>query len=223
MKYNSVFDIIGPVMVGPSSSHTAGSVKIGQTARNLFKKQPEKVDIYLYGSFKDTYKGHATDVALIGGLLGFSTDNPKIKYAYEEAESRNMRVKIIEMAEERSHPNTASLHLYSGDEELIVEAISIGGGMIQIVSINDYQISLSGNLHSLLVFHKDSFGTIANVTSILKDAELNIGTMNVSRKEVGETALMTIEIDGKCDEKTVQSIEAVEGVERVIELKEEDA
>ena len=105
----------------------------------------------------------------------------------------------------------------------MVEAVSIGGGMIQVVSINDYPISLSGNLHSLLVFHKDSFGTIANVTSILKDEALNIGTMNVSRKEVGQTALMTIEIDSKCDESTVKRIEQVEGVERVIELKGKEA
>lgn len=223
MKYNSVFDIIGPVMIGPSSSHTAGSVKIGQTARNLFKQQPDKVDIYLYGSFKETYKGHKTDVALIGGVLGFSTEDSRIKNAYEEAEKANMHVKIIEMPEEKSHPNTAILHLFKGDDTLMVEAVSIGGGMIQVVSINDYPISLSGNLHSLLVFHKDSFGTIANVTSILKDEALNIGTMNVSRKEVGQTALMTIEIDSKCDGSTVKRIEQVEGVERVIELKGKEA
>lgn len=218
MKYKSVFDIIGPVMVGPSSSHTAGSVRIGLTARNLFGMTPEKVDIYLYGSFRDTYKGHATDVALVGGVLGYDTDDSRIIHALDYAKEQGITVNIIEMAEERSHPNTALLHLFSGMDELMVEGISIGGGKIQLVSINDYPISISGNYHALLVFHSDEFGTIADVTSVLKEKKVNIGTMNVSRKEVGQIALMTIELDGSIEKETVEEIKNITGVKRVIEL-----
>lgn len=220
MKYKSVFDIIGPVMVGPSSSHTAGAARIGLLARNLFGDEPEHVDIYLYGSFKDTYRGHGTNVALIGGLLGFDTDDSRIIEAKEHAEQAGLRVTFIEMSEERLHPNTAVLHLTKGLERLTIEGISIGGGKIELVSINDYPITLSGNYHSLLVFHKDSFGTIARVTTILGDYKINVSQMNVSRKEKGDVALMTIELDDTITNEIIEKIKASDGVERVIEMKE---
>lgn len=220
MKYKSVFDIIGPVMVGPSSSHTAGAARIGLLARSLFGGQPDHVDIYLYGSFKDTYRGHGTDVALIGGLLGFDTDDSRIIEAKKYADENGMRVNFIEMSEERSHPNTAVLHLSKGSERLTIEGISIGGGKIELVSINDYKITLSGNYHSLLVFHRDSFGTIARVTTILGNHQINVSQMNVSRKEKGEVALMTIELDDTITEAIIDEIYSADGVERVIEMKE---
>src|SRR5699024_3791651 len=107
MKYKTVFDIIGPTMVGPSSSHTAGAVRIGLVARDLFNETPTQVDIYLYGSFMETYKGHGTDVSLVGGLLGYDTDDDPIQKSIETAEDICMKVTFIEMTEERSHPNTA--------------------------------------------------------------------------------------------------------------------
>src|SRR5699024_1556911 len=125
MKFKSVFDIIGTVMVGRSSSHTVGVARIGLLARNLFGGQAVKVDIYLYGSFRDTYQGHATDVALLGGLLSYDTDDDRIIRAKEEAKLNNMEYSIIEMNEERSHPNTAVLHLFKGEEELVIEGVSI--------------------------------------------------------------------------------------------------
>lgn len=220
MKYKSVFDIIGPVMVGPSSSHTAGAARIGLLARSLFGGQPDHVDIYLYGSFKDTYKGHGTDVALIGGLLGFDTDDDRIITAEALAKEASMQYHFIEMEEERSHPNTALLHLVKGSEQLTVEGISIGGGKIEVVSINDYPIALSGNYPALLVFHKDTFGTIAKVTTILGNNEINVSQMNVARKEKGDTALMTIELDEAIDEAVIEEVRAADGVDRVIEMKE---
>ena len=218
MKFKSVFDIIGPVMVGPSSSHTAGAARIGLLARNLFGGQAEKVDIYLYGSFRDTYQGHATDVALLGGLLGYDTDDDRIIRAKEEAKLNNMEYSIIEMNEERSHPNTAVLHLFKGEEELVIEGVSIGGGKIELVSINGYNINLSGNYHALLVFHKDEFGTIARVTTKLGDEELNISQMSVSRKEKCQVALMTVELDDTISKEALEEIRAVKGVDRVIEM-----
>ncbi|MCG1008688.1 L-serine ammonia-lyase, iron-sulfur-dependent subunit beta [Salinicoccus sp. ID82-1] len=220
MKYKSVFDIIGPVMVGPSSSHTAGAARIGLLARNLFGGQPDHVDIYLYGSFKDTYKGHGTDVALIGGLLGFDTDDDRIISAYALAEASSMQVQFIEMDEERSHPNTALLHLVKGTERLTVEGISIGGGKIEVVSINDYPINISGNYPALLVFHKDTFGTIARVTTILGNNRINVSQMNVARKEKGDIALMTIELDDTIESAIIEEVRQASGVDRVIEMKE---
>ncbi|MBY8909255.1 L-serine ammonia-lyase, iron-sulfur-dependent subunit beta [Salinicoccus roseus] len=220
MKYKSVFDIIGPVMVGPSSSHTAGAARIGLLARSLFGGQPDHVDIYLYGSFKDTYKGHGTDVALIGGLLGFDTDDDRIITAEALAKEASMQYHFIEMEEERSHPNTALLHLVKGSEQLTIEGISIGGGKIEVVSINDYPITLSGNYPALLVFHKDTFGTIARVTTILGNNEINVSQMNVARKEKGDIALMTIELDEAIDEVVIEEVRAADGVDRVIEMKE---
>lgn len=218
MKFKSVFDIIGPVMIGPSSSHTAGAARIGLLARSLFGGQPDKVDIYLYGSFRDTYKGHATDVALLGGILGYDTDDERIINAIKEAENNNLTYNFIEMNEERSHPNTAILQLYKDDEELVIEGVSIGGGKIELVSINGYNINISGNYHSLLVFHKDEFGTIARVTTRLGEEKLNISQMSVSRKEKGQVALMTVELDDTISEAALNDIRAINGVDRVIEM-----
>ncbi|WP_026867569.1 MULTISPECIES: L-serine ammonia-lyase, iron-sulfur-dependent subunit beta [Jeotgalicoccus] len=218
MKFKSVFDIIGPVMVGPSSSHTAGAARIGLLARSLFGGQPDKADIYLYGSFRDTYQGHATDVALLGGLLGYDTDDERIINAKKDAESHNMTYNFIEMNEERSHPNTAVLHLFKGEEELVIEGVSIGGGKIELVSINGYNINISGNYHALLVFHKDEFGTIARVTTKLGEEKLNISQMSVSRKEKGQVALMTVELDDTISQTAIDEIRAVKGVDRVIEM-----
>ena len=133
MKYKSVFDIIGPTMVGPSSSHTAGAVRIGLVAKDLFGQVPKQVDIYLYGSFMETYQGHGTDVALVGGLLGYDTDDDRIKSSLQTAEEVGMKVNFIEMAEERSHPNTAILNMRDGEKEISVEGVSIGGGKIEVV------------------------------------------------------------------------------------------
>ena len=131
-----------------------------------------------------------------------------------------MQYQFIEMEEERSHPNTALLHLVKGSEQLTVEGISIGGGKIEVVSINDYPIALSGNYPALLVFHKDTFGTIARVTTILGNNEINVSQMNVARKEKGDIALMTIELDEKIDEAVIEEVSAADGVDRVIEMKE---
>jgi len=195
MKYKTVFDIIGPTMVGPSSSHTAGAVRIGLVARDLFNQLPKQADIYLYGSFMETYKGHGTDVALVGGLLGYDTDDDRIQTSLETAEEAGMKVNFIEMAEERSHPNTAIINMRDGDKEISVEGVSIGGGKIEVVAINGFNIAISGNYPALLVFHKDTFGTIGRVANILGDSSINVGSMQVSRKEKGEQALMTCELD----------------------------
>lgn len=212
MKYKTVFDIIGPTMVGPSSSHTAGAVRIGLVARDLFNQLPKQADIYLYGSFMETYKGHGTDVALVGGLLGYDTDDDRIQTSLETAEEAGMKVNFIEMAEERSHPNTAIINMRDGDKEISVEGVSIGGGKIEVVAINGFNIAISGNYPALLVFHKDTFGTIGRVANILGDSSINVGSMQVSRKEKGDQALMTCELDDEVNDETIEKIKNVDGV-----------
>ncbi|PHK50699.1 L-serine ammonia-lyase, iron-sulfur-dependent subunit beta [Staphylococcus edaphicus] len=212
MKYKTVFDIIGPTMVGPSSSHTAGAVRIGLVARDLFNQLPKQVDIYLYGSFMETYKGHGTDVALVGGLLGYDTDDDRIQTSLEAAEEADMKVNFIEMAEERSHPNTAIINMRDGDKEISVEGVSIGGGKIEVVAINGFNIAISGNYPALLVFHKDTFGTIGRVANILGDSSINVGSMQVSRKEKGDQALMTCELDDAVNDEIIEEIKNVDGV-----------
>ena len=212
MKYKTVFDIIGPTMVGPSSSHTAGAVRIGLVARDLFNQLPKQADIYLYGSFMETYKGHGTDVALVGGLLGYDTDDDRIQTSLETAEEAGMKVNFIEMAEERSHPNTAIINMRDGDKEISVEGVSIGGGKIEVVAINGFNIAISGNYPALLVFHKDTFGTIGRVANILGDSSINVGSMQVSRKEKGDQALMTCELHDAVNDEIIEKIKNVDGV-----------
>lgn len=212
MKYKTVFDIIGPTMIGPSSSHTAGAVRIGLVARDLFNQLPNQVDIYLYGSFMETYKGHGTDVALVGGLLGYDTDDDRIQKSLEVAETAGMKVNFIEMAEERSHPNTAIINMRNAEKEISVEGVSIGGGKIEVVAINGFNIAISGNYPALLVFHKDTFGTIGKVANILGDSSINVGSMQVSRKEKGDQALMTCELDDAVNKDIIEKIKNVDGV-----------
>ncbi|UXR83296.1 L-serine ammonia-lyase, iron-sulfur-dependent subunit beta [Staphylococcus sp. IVB6214] len=212
MKFKSVFDIIGPTMVGPSSSHTAGAVRIGLVARSLFGGQPTQVDIYLFGSFMETYKGHGTDVALVGGLLGYDTDDSRIEYSLETARELGMRVNFIEMSEERSHPNTAIIDMTDGATTISVEGVSIGGGKIEIVAINGFPINISGNYPTLLVFHKDTFGTIGKVANVLGENSINVGSMHVSRKEKGDQALMTCELDESVSPAMIEEIRKIPGI-----------
>ncbi|PGK46990.1 L-serine ammonia-lyase, iron-sulfur-dependent, subunit beta [Bacillus anthracis] len=212
MKYRSVFDIIGPVMIGPSSSHTAGAARMGQVARQLFRHEPERVIISLYGSFAKTYRGHGTDVALIGGILGFETDDLRIPEALEIAKEREIEVEFIEEDANAPHPNTARIRLYKGEEEIEVVACSIGGGKIEVVELNGFDLQLSGTSPALLIVNNDRFGAIAAVASILAKHEINISTMSVSRKEKGRRALMVIETDELLADKVIEEIKAQQNI-----------
>ncbi|KKK39758.1 serine dehydratase [Mesobacillus campisalis] len=217
MKYRSAFDIIGPVMIGPSSSHTAGAARIGRVARNLFEKQPKRVVISLYGSFAKTYKGHGTDLALVAGLLDFDTFDERIRDSLAIAEKAGMEVVFRPEEAVPDHPNTVKLKLYDDDSEMEVVGISIGGGTIEIKEINSFQLKLSGD-PAILVFHQDRFGVISFVTSVLSKYEINIGHMEVARKEKGETAIMIIEVDQRIDEDVLEELRKLSNVNRVIKI-----
>jgi len=220
MKYRSVFDIIGPVMIGPSSSHTAGAARIGRVARSLFGREPKWANISLYGSFAKTYKGHGTDVAMVGGLLDFDTDDTRIIDAIEIAKQKGMKLRFIEEDAITDHPNTARIIIGDQHGELELVGISIGGGKIEIIELNGFELKLSGNHPAILVVHNDRFGAIAGVANILAKYELNIGHMEVARKDVGKIALMTIEVDQNIDNKILTELEQLPNILKVTKIVE---
>ncbi|MGE7186398.1 L-serine ammonia-lyase, iron-sulfur-dependent subunit beta [Peribacillus sp. NPDC006672] len=220
MKYRSAFDIIGPVMIGPSSSHTAGAARIGRVARTLFGKQPKKAIISLYGSFAKTYRGHGTDVAVVGGILDFDTDDERIPTSLTMAEEAGMEVTFTIEDTVMDHPNTVKIRLFDEDKEIELVGISIGGGTIEITELNTFKLKLSGEHPAILVVHNDVFGIISSVSTVLANHEINIGHMEVSRKEKGQMALMVIEVDQKIKGDIMKEIEGLENVSQVIRMVE---
>jgi L-serine dehydratase len=220
MKYRSAFDIIGPVMIGPSSSHTAGAARIGRVARTLFGKKPKKAVISLYGSFAKTYRGHGTDFAIVAGLLDFDTFDDRLPQSINIAQEEGMEVSFITEDAIPEHPNTVKINLYGDDKELELVGISIGGGTIEITELNSFKLKLSGEHPAILVVHKDRFGIISAVTSIFSKYEMNIGHMEVSRKERGEMALMVIETDQKIEDKVIGELEQLANVTQVIKMND---
>lgn len=218
MKYKSVFDIIGPVMIGPSSSHTAGAARIGRVARSLFNRQPDWAVVSLYGSFAKTYKGHGTDVAIIAGLLDFDTSDPRLPQAVEIAKKENLKVTFIEEEAITDHPNTARIRMGDSEGEMELVGISIGGGKIEILELNGFELRLSGHHPAILVVHDDKFGAIASVSNVLARHQINIGHMEVSRKEVGSTALMTIEVDQNIGQDILDEITQLDHITRVTKI-----
>ncbi|GAB3067587.1 L-serine ammonia-lyase, iron-sulfur-dependent subunit beta [Virgibacillus ainsalahensis] len=207
MKFNSVFDIIGPVMIGPSSSHTAGAARIGKSARDLFGREPKWARIHLYESFAKTYKGHGTDFALVGGLLGFEPDDSRMNKALDIAKEKRITVEFIEDEAKASHPNTARVIIGNDTEKLELMGISIGGGKVEITELNGFELRLSGNHPAILIMHNDRFGAIASVTNVLAKYEINIGHMEVNRKDVGKEALMVIEVDQNVEDSILEELE----------------
>ncbi|MGI6157694.1 MAG: L-serine ammonia-lyase, iron-sulfur-dependent subunit beta [Saccharofermentanales bacterium] len=216
--FQSLFDVIGPVMVGPSSSHTAGAVRIGLAARSIFGKTPSSVTITFYGSFAHTYRGHGTDLALIAGLLGFSTASTKIRDAYQWAEREHMAIDIVCSDERTEHPNTATVSMTDGDETMSVTGVSLGGGMIDLIEIDGFSVRVHSDNPVFLIFHRDRPGLIASVTQLLAVSHVNVSQMDVSRKARGELALMVIATDTEIPEATMSIIEQIEDVSSVIAL-----
>lgn len=195
LRYKSVFDIIGPIMIGPSSSHTAGAARIGKIVRSIFGEQPDTVDIYLYESFAKTFRGHGTDIALVGGLLGMEPDDENLANSLEIAHENGIEILFIPKQETAEHPNLVKMIVSKGSRKLSVTGISIGGGNIQISELNGFKISLNMGTPTLIIVQQDVPGIIAQVTNLLSDIQVNIGTMTVTRESKGEKAIMIIEVD----------------------------
>jgi L-serine dehydratase len=218
LKYRSVFDIIGPIMIGPSSSHTAGAVRIGKMARNLFGKEPKWAKIHFYGSFASTYRGHGTDVAIVGGLLDLNTFDETIIDAINIANNTGIHLDFFIDESIPDHPNTARIELGDDQEKLEMIGISIGGGKIEIIELNGFKLNLSGSGPALLVEHHDRFGAIASVSEILAKYKINIGHMEVSRKDIGQLSLMSIEIDQNVDDEIISEITKLPTIIKVTKI-----
>lgn len=202
-----VFDIIGPIMIGPSSSHTAGAVRIGKYARSILGTTPIFALIRFSGSFAKTYKGHGTDKAMIAGILGMETDDARIPISMEIAEKMGLEFTFEKTEIDGAHPNTAEIILKDADgKEILVRGTSIGGGNIIINKINNTVVSISGKSDTLIVPHEDVPGMIAVVTKILAENSVNIHGFSLCRDHKGGIAVMTIEIDGGIDENINQII-----------------
>jgi L-serine dehydratase len=215
MRFKDVFSIIGPAMIGPSSSHTAGAVRIGRVARQLLGVSPEQAKITFYGSFAETYQGHGTDLAIVAGLLGYDTDDPRILDSLGLAESSGMTVQFATAQNPVFHPNTAKLALQAGEAEVAVIGNSIGGGNVEIVSVDDFDVKFTGNSPTLVIYHADRPGTVADLTALLRERQINIGTMDVDRKGRNAEAITVLEIDSPVTAELESAVCAVEGVRKV--------
>lgn len=214
-----VFDIIGPVMVGPSSSHTAGAVNIGRVARQVLGCEPNRADITLYGSFAKTYRGHGTDRALVGGILGMNTYDPRIKNALEIAKQQGLTINFIIEGDHPYHPNTAKIDIYGCDHNTQIVGVSIGGGRISIKEIDGFEVNISGEYHTIVCSYDEQLGMVARVSSILASEHINIAFMRVSRNENRDKALMVVEVDQPLTEDVLKRINRVKAISHVKYVK----
>ena len=219
----NVFDIIGPVMIGPSSSHTAGAVRLGRVANKLIdNRELKKVEITLSGSFAQTYKGHGTDRALMAGIMGYHSYSPEIRDALTIARERGIVYEFIKEDIKNAHPNTASIHFFLKDgDEGVVQGASVGGGNIQVSQVNGMRVDFNGENNTILVMHRDKPGVIAAVTQLMhfEYADLNISNFRLSRENKGGSAIMTIEIDGQPPEGLIQAIRKIQYVSNAILIR----
>lgn len=208
MNYISIFDIIGPNMIGPSSSHTAGAASMALLARKLFQKEPVKITFTLYGSFAKTYHGHGTDKALLGGALGFSPDDVRIRNAFDIAKQRHVEFSFKADHETiAEHPNTADILLEAADgETLFVRGVSVGGGKVKIVKINNIEVEFTGEYSTLIVKQIDRPGVVAHISSCLSHQNINIAFMRLFRESKGTIAYTIIESDEKIPETIITEL-----------------
>lgn len=219
----NIFDIIGPIMVGPSSSHTAGAVRIGQMVRALLDGQPSYAEILLHGSFAETGKGHGTELALIAGLLGMEPDDMRIPHSREHAERCGMGVSIKKTEIPDAHPNTALIRVEDMDgDSMEIQACSIGGGRIQVSKIDGMKVECSGEVPTLIIRNTDKPGMVAEVTAALARHHINIAQMMLFRNKKGEDAVMVVETDQKIPVAEIAALHDQEGILRVTYIDQED-
>lgn len=212
----NLLDIIGPVMVGPSSSHTAGAVKIGRVSRKLLAEEVKEAKIYFHGSFLATGKGHGTDKALIAGLLGMQVDDPAIPDSFWIAGERGMDFSLEGIDLGDVHPNSVKMNLTGvSGRTLEVVAASIGGGRIQICELDGITANFSGDYPTLIVHNIDQPGHVTEVTSMLAHKGVNIATMQLYRKSRGGSAVMVIECDQEVPKESLAWLERLEGILKV--------
>ena len=216
----NVFDIIGPVMIGPSSSHTAGAVRLGRVVNKLADERPiRRVEITLSGSFAQTYKGHGTDLALLAGILGYHSCALEIRDAFRIAQEKGLEYVFLKENIKGAHPNTARIHYFLEDgSEGVMQGASVGGGNILVNQIDGMDVEFTGQNDTILVMHQDKPGVIAAVTQLMhfEYADLNISSFHLSRQNKGGEAIMTIEIDGQPPEGLIAALRKIPFVSNAI-------
>lgn len=207
----SLFDILGPVMVGPSSSHTAGACRLGLMARAILGGQPKRAKIALHGSFAKTGEGHGTHRAIVGGLIGLAPDDLRLREAYDEAKRAGLDwdFEEIELGDD-AHPNTALFELVRDGETVRVRGASIGGGRVEVTEIDGFPVSLSGSYDTLVVLARDEPGTIMTITGLCAAQGINLATMRVDRTGRRKDALMTIEADAHIPDAVLEDLREFE-------------
>lgn len=205
MKNYSVFDILGPIMIGPSSSHTAGAARLGKIGREIADKSFTGVTFYLHGSFAKTYEGHGTDRALVAGILGMEPSDERIKNSLNIAKEEGIDIRFIEADLGYEHPNTVKIVFHYEDKnDYYIIGSSIGGGNILITNINGNEVEFSGNYPTILIRYTDQKGSISRISSTLSNQDINIATMKVSRE--GKIATMVMEIDSPIEDSIIDKI-----------------
>ena len=217
-----IFDIIGPIMVGPSSSHTAGAVRIGRMARTLLGEEPVKAAMHLHGSFAETGVGHGTDMALVAGLLGMRSDDYDIPNSFEIAQERGLDFYFDEIDLRDAHPNSVLLELEGvNGAKMSMQACSVGGGRIMVDKIDGVALNFTGNYNTLIIHNKDERGYISNITQALTMARVNIANMSVNRDMRGGSAIMVIETDEPVPEVILTLLGNLTGMLRITYYEKE--
>ena len=218
MSFISVFDVMGPNMIGPSSSHTAGAARIGFLAQKMITGPLKKIEFTLYGSFARTYKGHGTDRALLGGIMGFSTDDMRIRNSFEIADHNGLSFSFTTNEIETDvHPNTVDIHMINEkNQEMTVRGESLGGGKVRIVKINSVQVDFTGEYSAVIVTHQDKPGVVAYITKCLSDRNVNIAFMRLFRESKGEIAYTIVESDGHLPEDIDDTIRLNQNIHEVM-------
>jgi len=220
---SSVFDMIGPVMIGPSSSHTAGVVRIARTSLKLLGGIPEEADIIFYNSFARTYEGHGSDRAIIAGLLDYKTDDKRIKDSLDLAKEKGLTYHFKSIGNASAlHPNTIRLNLKLKDKQIEVLGESKGGGVINIAEVNGFKADFTASLHTLVIFAADVKGSIAFLANVLAHDDCNIATMSVSRKGKHDLACLVIEMDSGVKPVTLEYVRSLSWVKEVIYIPDID-
>jgi L-serine dehydratase len=197
----SLLDIIGPVMVGPSSSHTAGACRLGLLARGLVGGTPDRAKIELHGSFARTGEGHGTDKAIVAGLMGFRPDDDRIRDALQIAEREGLEYRFEKTTlDEEAHPNSVRMTIERGERSTVMMGSSLGAGRVLVTQIDGFPVEVSGNYHTIVLVAEDTKGSVARIATLLSDDGINIATLRLTRKKRGGDAFMVIELDEFPDE-----------------------
>lgn len=214
MAHKTLLDVISPIMVGPSSSHTAGAVRIGLMAREIYGRPIKTVQFRLYNSFATTGKGHGTDKALLAGILGLEVDNTRIKNIFNEELDVNYSFEFIE--DSNKHPNAVRIII---NDEMTIRAESVGSGEISVTNINGFQVNITGRYNSILMIYKDVPGIISKVTDLIQKKNVNIASLLCDRDIKGGNASMYIALDSEIDQDLIAAVEKINSVSFVVGIR----